>query len=369
MFEIHADASLWDAPFPAIGNRTPLEVIGGPMAGDPALRDRLSGEYGARLIGHLMPWLIFGKDTDNPELKAYWAEQGIRKEMHVCKDNPEKTWLSYVPEKAARSGSLCPVWFINHARGRDLLDVEGWGFVQIAAEKQIIVLTVEEGNSEENIRETLRKAAEKYPADLSRIYLVGHSFSGSCAGRIAVSEPERYAGLCMLGSQYSGLDSTEKETERVRKYRIPRIDVHGTAEKILPFNRDSGIPASPKVVENVTPTDMGKEACWREQTFWRTINGCRSFKLEDTENIQQTSRDIVEQKIGTLLENTEVRILGGVPHYIGDVTDETGQAMIRHVGVEGAPHYPSAYCAELAWEFLHRFSRDQHTGELRYEPD
>ena len=89
--------------------------------------------------------------------------------------------------------------------------------------------------------------------------------------------------------------------------------------------------------------------------------------MEDTENIQQTSADIAEQKIGTLLEHTGVRILGGVPHYFGDVKDDMGRAMIRHVAVEGAPHYPSAYCAELAWEFLHRFSRDLKTGKLQFD--
>ena len=367
MFELREDTSLWDVSFPAIGNRTPRSVVGGPLADDPRLRDHLSGAYGARLIGHLLPWLTYGKDTGNPELTAYWARQGIRKELHVCREDPDQTWVSYVPDYAAQMGCPCPVWFINHAKGRDLLDVEGWGFVQMVAEKQIIVLTVEDGNSAENIRETLRKAAAEYPVDLSRVYLVGHSFSGSCSGRIVIGEPERYAGLCMLGSQYSGLDSTPEEKERAQVYRMPRIDVHGTAEKILPFNRDSGIPASPKVVENVTPTDMGKEACWKEQTFWRTINHCRTFSMEATEDIQHISADIAEQKIGTLLDHTGLRVLGGVPHYIGDVKDENGRAMIRHVAVEGAPHYPSAYCAELAWEFLHSFSRDMKTGELKFD--
>ena len=260
MFTLHADISLWDTSFPAIGNRTPREVICGPLADDPEVRAHLAAPYGKRLLEHLFPWLCFGKDTDNPELTAYWAAKGIRKELHICAENPDKTWVSYVPEYAVRLGYACPVWFVNHAKGRDLLDIEVWGFVQLVAEKQFAVLTVEDGNSAENVSETIRKAAECYPLDLTRVYMAGHSFSGSCAGRIVIAEPERYAGLCMLGSQYSGLDSTQAERERVQGYRMPRIDIHGTAEKILPFNRDSGIPASPKVVPNVTPTDMGQEA-------------------------------------------------------------------------------------------------------------
>lgn len=355
---------LWHRMFPAIGNRTAWSVVAGPKESDPVVRDNLHKPYSERLMEHMLPWLTYGKDGSNPELIHYWAERGIRKEIHSCSENPDRTWVAYLPEHAVQLGLSCPIWFINHAKGRDLLDIECWGFVQLVAEKQIIVLTVEEGNSEEIVWQTILEAARQYPVDLSRVYMVGHSFSGSVSGRIVIANPERYAGVCMLGSQYSGLDSTKEQIDNAMRYRMPRIDVHGTAEKILPLNQTSGIPASPRIVDNVTPTDMGAEACYAEQCLWRKLNCCEMFEWQDTADIQQTSGNIVEQKIGTILQNTHVRVLGMVPHYIGDVLDHEGFALFRHVGVEGAPHYPSAYCAELAWEFLHGFSRDTQTGEL-----
>jgi pimeloyl-ACP methyl ester carboxylesterase len=300
----------------------------------------------------------------NEALLAYWRSKGIEKEKHVCRKDPNRTWVAYVPIHAVRHGFSCPVWFIDHAKGRDLLDIEAWGFVQMVAEKQIIVLTVEEGNDEAIVADTLLSAAAMYPVDLARVYLAGHSFSGSSAGRIAIAMPERFAGLCMMGSQYSGLDSTAQQIEKAKGLKMPRIDVHGTAEKILPFNITPSIPASPQIVSNVTPTDMGLLACYREQIFWRRLNDCDEFTLPNMERIQETSDDIVEQKIGTFLSHTELRDLGSVLHYIGDVRNRLGQTYIRHIGVEGAPHYPSAYAAELAWEFLHRFSRKPGTGQL-----
>ena len=122
---------------------------------------------------------------------------------------------------------------------------------------------------------------------------------------------------------------------------------------------------------SVVPKPKPELAQYDFSTMWLPLrlqgSSGRTFSMEATEDIQHTSADIAEQKIGTLLDNTGLRVLGGVPHYIGDVKDENGRAMIRHVAVEGAPHYPSAYCAELAWEFLHSFSRDLRTGELKFD--
>ena len=355
---------LWDRPFPAVRNRTPRQIVAGPRANDPALRDYFTGEYARRLMGHLRTYLLCGNDPASEELVHWWEARGIRKEIHMEAD-PDRTWVSYVPVLAVRNGYRCPVWILNHAKGRDIMDMEAWGVVQMAAEKQVIVLTLEEGNSAENCRYILEATAGLYPVDRTRVYMAGHSFSGSVTGRIAVSDPETYAGVCLLGSQYSGLDSSEEETAHAARLHMPRIDVHGTAEKILPFNRDTDIPASPKVVPNVTPTDMGRAACYWEQAFWHRLNGCRPVAEGENDGIQETSCDIAERKIGTKLAHTQLRVLGGVPHYMGDITDGDGCAMIRHVAVEGAPHYPSAWCAELAWEFLHRFCRDQKTGELK----
>ena len=63
-------------------------------------------------------------------------------------------------------------------------------------------------------------------------------------------------------------------------------------------------------------------------------------------------------------DRTEVRNLGGRTHYIGDLFDEEGLPIMRMIGVEHAPHYPSAYAAELCWEFLHRFRRNQTTMQI-----
>jgi hypothetical protein len=81
-------------------------------------------------------------------------------------------------------------------------------------------------------------------------------------------------------------------------------------------------------------------------------------------DIQKTSNDEVEQKLGIPFDRTCIQNLGGVNHYIGDVLDKKGDIVMRFVGVEGAPHYPSAWAGELAWNFLKRFSRDPKSKKI-----
>lgn len=357
--------ALWETPFEAIGGRTPHEAISGAADSRYSFEDYIKGDYGERMLAHLLPWLNFGADENEmaPELLEYWRERGIIKERHEMPD-PDRTWISYMPVK--HGSSPLPVWYVNHAKGRDRLDLEAWGFVQLAAREGFAVITAEDGNSEEIFEETLAAAAKKYPLDLGRVYLAGHSLSGSCAGRIACAYPEKLAGLCMIGAQYCGYDSTDEQLDCVRALRLPRVDIHGTRESrgILPYNVQPERPKSPQIFANITPTGMDMADSFIEQQLWRGINRCPMFEREAMENIQQTSYNTVEQKLGVPLENTKTLILGSVAHYMGDACDESGRAMMRIVGVEGAPHYPTAFAAAIAWEFLRDFARDTKTGEL-----
>lgn len=191
------------------------------------------------------------------------------------------------------------------------------------AQRQILVITAEDGNSEQIFQETLQAAEALYPVDKSRIYLVGHSLSGSCAGRLAVAFPEQLAGLCMLGSQYGGQNSTLDQAANIRCCQMPRIDIHGLAEHILPYNKTLG-PTSPQVYSNITPTDMGLDASFSEQQFWRDVNHCRPITREEMADIDTTSADPVERKLGIPVDKSRVFALGSVRHFVGDILSEDG---------------------------------------------
>lgn len=362
-----ADKHLWDTPFPALGGRTPRQWLAPEGTGGFTFHAYVKGEYGTRLMENLLPWLNFGADNMNPELLAYWRARGVEKQIHPNRQDPDRTWFAYLPARRTDPKKPLPVWYINHVKNRDILDIEAWGFVQYVARRQILVITAEDGNSEEIFQETLRAAAAHYPMDKSRIYLVGHSLSGSCAGRLAVAFAEQLAGLCMLGSQYGGQNSSPEQVERIRKCRLPRMDVHGMAERILPYHKTLG-PASARVYPNITPTDMGLDASFAEQQFWRGLNRCKPIDKEVMARIDRCSGDPVERKLGIPVDRSRVFSLGSVRHFAGDLLDEEKNPIMRVVGVEGAPHYPSAYAGMLALDHLSQFSRNPQTGALEFRP-
>ena len=82
--------------------------------------------------------------------------------------------------------------------------------------------------------------------------------------------------------------------------------------------------------------------------------------------IQSESDDPVERALGIVCDRTEVRRIDGVNHYIGDAVDADGTAMFRSVAVENCPLFPAPEAANLAWEFLSRFSR-REDGSLRVQ--
>ena len=363
-----ADKRLWDTPFPALGGKTPRQWLAPEGAGGFTFHSYVKGEYGTRLMENLLPWLNFGADNMNPELLEYWRARGVEKQIHRNADDPDRTWFAYLPLHRDDPEKTLPVWYINHVKNRDILDIEAWGFVRYVARRQIMVITVEDGNSEEIFRQTLQAAARLYPVDASRVYLVGHSLSGSCAGRLAVAFPRQLAGLCMLGSQYGGQNSPPEQIEAIRKYCMPRVDVHGMAEHILPYNKTLG-PTSPRVYSNITPTDMGLDASFAEQQFWRGLNRCRPVRREEMASIDTVSGDPVERKLGIPVDRSRVFALGSVRHFAGDILNEEGGPAMRVIGVEGAPHYPSAYAGMLALDYLSQFSRDPQTGALKFTPE
>jgi len=367
MRKIENTEACWDYPYPGLRGETLRGRLSREGNKTFHFEKYMSGSYGQRMLSHLSTWLIYGEDTMNPELLAYWQRQGIRKELHENAADPDRTWYSYVPEKAIKEGTACPVWFIDHGKGRPILDAEAWGFVQLVAEKGIIVLVAEQGNSEEIVLDTILQASALYPVDLKRVYMVGHSFSGSCGSRIAVSLPEHFAGLCMIGAQFNPKDSAPECIRHTEELGMPRIDICGLTDRCFPVNKADGGPPSPQIIANVTPTTMALEDGYPEQIHWRRFNRCKVFPIEVMRDLDQTSADPVERMIGVPFEHTEIRILDGRKHYVGDIQDGDGITKFRMIGVEGAPHYPSAWAAELAWEFLHRFSRNTSSGEIEFQ--
>jgi hypothetical protein len=207
-----------------------------------------------------------------------------------------------------------------------------------------------------------------YPIDPQRVFITGHSFTACCGGRHGINNPDKIAGVMLMGSQYYGADSTPEQIAHAEELGMPLICVHGMNQSrcLLPFNVTPERPMSPQNDAGITTSTFSLLPSYAEQCLWRKINRCRLFEMNEMRNIQETSDDICEQKIGIPLDHTYVRVLGGIKHYIGDLFNENKITAMRFVGVEGCPHHPPTYAAELSWEFFKHFSRDPVTRKSVY---
>lgn len=376
MIDNYKNKALWDIAFPAMGNKTPRKIISENGDSKYKFENYVKGANAVSLMRNMLPWLNFQGDDMNPELLEYWKNygKGIIKQLHTCEENPSKTWVSYVPVSAYKKDrdiGKYPTYFVCCDKERPLMFMEAWGFVQLAAEEELIVIAVADGNSEKNFIDTLDQAIEQYPMiDTERVYITGYGFSAVCAGRLSLAFPERIAGFCMIGSQYYGADNNNAQKEKAKSLRMPRIDIHemNQSRGLLPYNLNPEIPMPPKHAQNVTTSDFALLASYEEQRLWRYINGCEFFELKEMARIQETSDNIVEQKIGTKFDRTSVAAIDDVNHYIGDVVNDSGTTIMRFIGVEGCPHFPPTHAAKLSWEMLRHFSRNQTSGELIYRP-
>ena len=142
-----ADTRLWNTPFSTLGGKTPRQWLAPEGSGGFMFHAYVKGTYGVRLMENLLLWLNFGADNMNPELLEYWRTRGIEKHRHANAEDPDRTWFAYLPIHRTKPDKPLPVWYINHVKNRDILDTEAWGFVRYVAQRQILVITAEDGNS------------------------------------------------------------------------------------------------------------------------------------------------------------------------------------------------------------------------------
>ncbi len=88
----------------------------------------------------------------------------------------------------------------------------------------------------DELREFFDQAAERYPIDRDRTVLLGFSQGGMLAYRLALSEPQRFAGLAALSTTLSA-ESTETLAPSDGLKRLPVIVQHGTQDPMIAVDR------------------------------------------------------------------------------------------------------------------------------------
>ena len=200
--------------------------------------------------------LRFGFEKEAcPEVIAYWEEKGLHKELHDADpDKPWKKWASYLPMNYMRTGQgKYPLLFVLHGAGNPIFLAETYGYTNIAAREQMIVI-IPEDETPQSIERLLDYAYAHYPVDAKRVYMVGYSLGGFMTSRHALRWPEKFAAVGVGGMLYAngeaddheqaglvwpGETTTVEMAKRAAEYTIPVCNCMGEYEVLglIPVTR------------------------------------------------------------------------------------------------------------------------------------
>lgn len=83
----------------------------------------------------------------------------------------------------------------------------------------------------------IHEAMERYPVDPERLALLGFSMGGMLGYRIALSQPERFAGFAALSSMLSAETAGTLSPLGEAAMRLPMLIQHGTEDQMIPVER------------------------------------------------------------------------------------------------------------------------------------
>lgn len=332
----------------------------------------------------------------------YWAQRGMVKECHgsdrpidwntyqwengyrwepqgfETKQNSHLFWNSYVPASAFRPENKdrkYPLVFVLHGANNGMFLMEGWGFVQAAAEREWIVI-VPSLQVDDFILDVLEQAKHLYPVDESRIYAAGFSYGGWCSNRLGNQHPEIFAAVAPCGaamdSGFTPGDPHDREPippfdgiPRALEKRIcmPIINCYGDCDgNRFPFYDFHGRAFGLSGME--TPQDLVDGI-----NVWARVNHAPELKLEDVMALKdRTDATPAEKETGIPLAPGcgHTFQADGVRYHTCDIKSEDGVARVRILAEMNIPHWPTPEMIRQIFAFFDRFSRDPVTGESVY---
>lgn len=364
--------------------RDDLAQWGGPTFDVDAYIDSYLGE---RKMDYYYTTLNYENDVMNPGLLEYWRNlgKGLVKEMHDDNE-PAFEWASYVPVSAFEKrepGRLYPMIFELHGGLYCGIDMENTGFIHLAAEKEIIIVTPEkEGtNYIENIYNYM---VSHYPVDRSRVYCSGFSYGGAMTYQNTIINTKLFAAGNVGGTAHGGPDMTAAEVLEI----LPGVDKCSNMldhfdilDENAKMHADLGIAViySSGMAEARYPFPLCEDPHGPRggTNGYHKISGlnqlCRMAGIKEfdheklREYIAHTDNEC-EKAIGVKLDKTWITEIEGIKHYCGELYDSHHVPVLRFLGTENNPHNVSPTAPEQVWDFFCLFRRDMETGKLIFVP-
>jgi hypothetical protein len=350
----------WFVELPGQPNAYSIVGVNGGEGFDMA--SFVNTEMAEKLIDLQYNTLVLYKDDMDPELVAYWADLGIKKELHDAEDKT-KAWATYTPVAALEPGNVTkyPVVFSFHGNKNTILHAEGFGFANLGATAGFITVIPDANNSDgptaaaqiPQILDTLE--AEGYPIDRSRVYLTGMSKGGVCSAEAALALPDVVAAIAIHGSSFAL--NTAPTGEMGAAPSAAAIGIPASAyEKALAYD----IPLYLAVGEfDFGQLPVTSPAVIDGFNLWLQMNDCATrLDLDACMAAAAAGTDPAVTFLGVTADATSTDVIDGSMHYFADYKNSAGVTMVRFIGIANHPHWTTASYPQMAWEFMSKFSKD-----------
>jgi len=386
------------------------------------LKSFMETEYCAELTRRLKREYTYEIEPMGKETLEYISDLGLNKELFE-NESFYTRWTIYTPLEPIPDKKY-PVIFVLHGGG-DAIEAAEFipGYLEIAVQEGFIPIFPQNHNTD-NILRILNIVSKKYPVDLERVYVTGHSQGGMKSFQAAYRAPEVFAamGPCNFMFHFDEDDNGQRFPQEVfdkfKEKVVPCIQIVGCAEmlNLVPLNfyrpeinsvhlfdgwkddprcsRPSFTPElgnywigymnweatrspDPRRYTEQDPTvskwegfkaiPYGTDA---DRTFLEGVNtflaleGVAPRDIEKCLSYRNTPEDELHHEVGIYADEEYTDRYYGYKHYTLNFNNSEGVNTFRFIAVENCYHTYMTTQAQLTWNFFKNFRRDQKTGKL-----
>jgi pimeloyl-ACP methyl ester carboxylesterase len=260
------------------------------------------------------------------------------------------TWFEYVPEEVLNNTvpeKTVPLILSNHGGGDDPRQfTEEIGILPLAGKERFAIVASDSqttGQLPQNLPLLVKYMLKKYPAlDPSRVYVLGYSMGGAATLQAINGEPSLFAAAVPMAA--AGYTGTAEQQEKLKKARLPVMFTTSSFDLGGAFDQVNGNIAS------------GYQS---QINMFLGYNGMKTVEY-----------DFKTYPVSGFKANRIIRILsnGEYNTHRWFINDDKGVPMVALSYTENLQHALYPEYGIIAWEFFKHYSRDQKTGEIKYNP-
>jgi predicted peptidase len=293
--------------------------------------------------------LLNGVTKDGIHLISHQGEDRFAG-MKSQKGDYLDTWYEYVPEEVlnntAAKGTI-PLILANHGGGDDPRQfVDEMGLLTLAGDERVSLVAADHQSLPNDVRgpaltALVKYMLNKYPAlDPSRVYAIGYSMGGGGTYTVGYYEPSLFAAVAPIAG--TNIEPTSKEVANFEHTQLP-IYLSTSSYDVRRLQA-----ANSRINDNLA----------NQVKRWSAFNGVPPVSL-DFDGYKLSGFKGDSWTVETL--NNEYA------SYTWYLNNNKGYPMVALNYVKDLIHALYPEYAYIAWDYMKHFSRDQKTGEIRYD--